>query len=167
MLSAISLIAASAAAEGPCDIVGKAGNPCVAAHSTVRVSLCAPSSEQGPRCSPSLLRLLTARPRDQALFAAYDGPLYNVSRPDGTSKNIGVLKAGGFADIKTHDGEPPERCSAPRAAPLRSLRRLTPRCPQPSAPRATASSPTCSTSRIAAANARRPLATTSASGTSS
>ena len=58
--------------------------------------------------SPSLLRLLTARPRDQALFAAYDGPLYNVSRPDGTSKNIGVLKAGGFADIKTHDGEPPE-----------------------------------------------------------
>ena len=29
-------IALAAAAEGPCDITGKAGNPCVAAHSTVR-----------------------------------------------------------------------------------------------------------------------------------
>ena len=66
--------------------------------------------------SPSLLRLLTARPRDQALFAAYDGPLYNVSRPDGTSKNIGVLKAGGFADIKTHDGEPGALLSPARSA---------------------------------------------------
>ena len=72
-----------------------------------------PRELSSKQCSPSLLRLLTARPRDQALFAAYDGPLYNVSRPDGTSKNIGVLKAGGFADIKTHDGEPPERLLTP------------------------------------------------------
>jgi len=64
-----------AAAEGPCDITGKAGNPCVAAHSTVR-----------------------------ALYAAYDGPLYNVTRiSDGKSTNVGVLKAGGFANIKTHE----------------------------------------------------------------
>jgi len=64
-----------AAAESPCDITGKAGNPCVAAHSTVR-----------------------------ALYAAYDGPLYNVTRiSDGKSINVGVLKAGGFANITTHD----------------------------------------------------------------
>merc|ERR1719188_2712112 len=64
-----------AAGERPCDITGKAGNPCVAAHSTVR-----------------------------ALYAAYAGPLYNVTRSsDGKSTNIGVLKAGGFANIATHD----------------------------------------------------------------
>merc|ERR1719181_1944411 len=62
-------------ALGPCDITGQAGNPCVAAHSTVR-----------------------------ALYAAYDGPLYNVTRSsDGKSANVGVLQAGGFANIATHD----------------------------------------------------------------
>lgn len=75
---AAALIAAAAVelpSQGPCDITGKAGNPCVAAHSTVR-----------------------------ALYAAYDGPLYNVTRSsDGRSANIGVLKAGGFANIATHD----------------------------------------------------------------
>jgi hypothetical protein len=30
------LIVAVVAAEGPCDILDAAGNPCVAAHSTVR-----------------------------------------------------------------------------------------------------------------------------------
>ena len=74
MVAALALVASAAAAEGPCDILGAAGNPCVAAHSTVR-----------------------------ALFAKYDGPLYNVSRPDGTSKNIGLLSPGGFADKKSHD----------------------------------------------------------------
>jgi hypothetical protein len=82
--AAVMLAAAAAAAatttevtttEGPCDILGKAGNPCVAAHSTTR-----------------------------ALFAAYDGPLYNVTRSsDGRSMNVGVLKPGGFADISTHE----------------------------------------------------------------
>ena len=46
---ALALCVVSTAAEGPCDILDAAGNPCVAAHSTVR-----------------------------ALYAAYDGPLYNV-----------------------------------------------------------------------------------------
>ena len=65
----------AAAAEGPCDITAAAGNPCVAAHSTVR-----------------------------ALYAGYDGPLYNVTRSsDGKSANIGVLEKGGFANIATHD----------------------------------------------------------------
>ena len=65
----------TSALEGPCDITGKAGNPCVAAHSTTR-----------------------------ALYAAYDGPLYNVTRSsDGTSTNIGVLSTGGYADITTHE----------------------------------------------------------------
>ena len=63
---------------GPCDITGAHGNPCVAAHSTTR-----------------------------ALFAAYDGPLYEVTRPDGKSANVGVLVAGGYANIKTHDGKHP------------------------------------------------------------
>ena len=56
---------ASAAAEGPCDILVAAGNPCVAAHSTVR-----------------------------ALYAKYDGPLYTVRTPDGTSANISAMAAG-------------------------------------------------------------------------
>ena len=45
----LALLVSTALAEGPCDILGAAGNPCVAAHSTVR-----------------------------ALYAAYDGPLYKV-----------------------------------------------------------------------------------------
>ena len=40
-------VLAAVSAEGPCDVTGRAGNPCVAAHSTVR-----------------------------ALFAGYTGPLY-------------------------------------------------------------------------------------------
>jgi len=74
------LIVAFAAAEGPCDILGGAGNTCVAAHSTVR-----------------------------ALYAAYDGPLYNVTRPDGKSANIGVLAAGGFANITAHEAFCPNK----------------------------------------------------------
>jgi hypothetical protein len=66
---------AAAAAEGPCDILGAAGNPCVAAHSTVR-----------------------------ALYANYSGPLYNVTRAsDGTSALVSVLEAGGYANIATHE----------------------------------------------------------------
>lgn len=76
--AACALLAATvqaASMEGPCDITGKAGNPCVAAHSTVR-----------------------------ALFAKYDGPLYNVTRAsDGKSMSIGVLAPGGFANITQHD----------------------------------------------------------------
>ena len=63
------------AASAPCDITGKAGNPCVAAHSTVR-----------------------------ALYATYDGPLYEVTRnSDGKPTDVGVLGPGGFANIATHD----------------------------------------------------------------
>ena len=80
-LPAAAVVAvASAAAEGPCDITGAAGNPCVAAHSTVR-----------------------------ALYGAYAGPLYNVTRAsDGQSTNIGPLEPGGFANITAHD----EFCAA-------------------------------------------------------
>ena len=68
------LLAAAAGAEGPCDILVAAGNPCVAAHSTVR-----------------------------ALYSKYDGALYNVSRtmPGSAaleSTNIGLLSAGGVAN---------------------------------------------------------------------
>ena len=74
-LATIAALATVAAAAGPCDITGAAGNPCVAAHSTTR-----------------------------ALYAAYDGPLYKVTRSsDGSSVNVGVLQAGGFANIATHE----------------------------------------------------------------
>jgi hypothetical protein len=67
--------AAAAAAPGPCDILGAAGNPCVAAHSTTR-----------------------------ALYSAYAGPLYNVTRAsDGASANISVLSPGGFANASAHE----------------------------------------------------------------
>jgi non-reducing end alpha-L-arabinofuranosidase len=59
----------------PCDIYAAAGTPCVAAHSTTR-----------------------------ALYAGYDGPLYQVTRAsDGTSADIGVLSTGGVADAAAQD----------------------------------------------------------------
>ena len=49
--------------EGPCDIYTAAGTPCVTAHSTTR-----------------------------ALFASYNGPLYQVMRQsDGKTLDIGVV----------------------------------------------------------------------------
>jgi hypothetical protein len=60
---------------GPCDIYGADGAPCVAAHSTVR-----------------------------ALYADYDGPLYQVIRAsDAKSKNIVPLTTGGYANAAAQD----------------------------------------------------------------
>src|SRR5208282_3407116 len=68
---------------GPCDILAAASNPCVAAHSTVRV-----------------------------LYSSYTGPLYQVcagsyspgpnSCTGGTTKDIGFV-AGGYADSAAQD----------------------------------------------------------------
>src|SRR5881398_3088894 len=59
--------AQTARPTGPCDIYAAAGTPCVAAHSTTR-----------------------------ALYAAYDGPLYQVQRQsDGALKDIGVVQPSG------------------------------------------------------------------------
>ena len=75
LVLALALAGATVAHQGPCDITGEALNPCVAAHSTTR-----------------------------ALYAKYDGPLYNVTRSsDGASTNVGVLTPGGFADTAKHD----------------------------------------------------------------
>ena len=66
--------------EGPCDVYERGGAPCVAAHSTTR-----------------------------ALYAAYDGPLYQVMREsDGKTLDIGVVRAtaddpGGYADAEAQD----------------------------------------------------------------
>ena len=66
---------AHAAGTGPCDIYASGGTPCVAAHSTTR-----------------------------ALFGAYNGPLYQVRRSsDNTTRDIGVLSAGGYANAATQD----------------------------------------------------------------
>ena len=66
---------AGAATSLPCDIYAAAGTPCVAAHSTTR-----------------------------ALYAAYNGPLYQVKRAsDGTTTNIGTLAAGGYANAAAQD----------------------------------------------------------------
>jgi hypothetical protein len=60
----------SVAATCPCDIYGAAGNPCVAAHSTVRL-----------------------------LLSTYTGPLYQVRRSsDNTTKNIYPITGGTIAD---------------------------------------------------------------------
>ena len=58
----------------PCDAYAADGGPCVAAHSTVR-----------------------------ALYAAYNGPLYQVKKTDGTVQDIGVLDPGGFANSADQD----------------------------------------------------------------
>lgn len=66
---------AQAASALPCDIYGAAGTPCVAAHSTVR-----------------------------ALFASYNGPLYQVRRAsDNGTTNIGLLSVGGYANAAAQD----------------------------------------------------------------
>jgi non-reducing end alpha-L-arabinofuranosidase len=69
--------------QGPCDIYAGAGDPCVAAHSTTR-----------------------------ALYASYNGPLYQVLRQsDGKTLDIGVVQpvaspvpdAGGYANAAAQD----------------------------------------------------------------
>ncbi len=69
--------------QGPCDIYAAAGDPCVAAHSTTR-----------------------------ALYASYDGPLYQVMRQsDRKTLDIGVVQPsaspvpdpGGYADAAAQD----------------------------------------------------------------
>jgi hypothetical protein len=69
--------------KGPCDIYAAAGDPCVAAHSTTR-----------------------------ALYASYNGPLYQVKRQsDGKTMEIGVVQpvaspvpdGGGYADAAAQD----------------------------------------------------------------
>jgi non-reducing end alpha-L-arabinofuranosidase len=67
--------ASQAATSQPCDIYAAGGTPCVAAHSTTR-----------------------------ALYGAYTGNLYQVRRSsDSTTRNIGVLSAGGIADAAAQD----------------------------------------------------------------
>jgi non-reducing end alpha-L-arabinofuranosidase len=67
--------AAQAATSEPCDIYANAGTPCVAAHSMTR-----------------------------ALFAGYDGPLYQVRRwSDNTTTNVGLLSTGGIANAATQN----------------------------------------------------------------
>ncbi|MEU0412890.1 alpha-L-arabinofuranosidase B [Streptomyces griseorubiginosus] len=64
-----------AATQAPCDIYAAGGTPCVAAHSTTR-----------------------------ALYATYNGPLYQVRRAsDNTTLNIGLLSAGGYANAAAQD----------------------------------------------------------------
>jgi hypothetical protein len=59
-----------AASNLPCDIYGNDRTPCVAAYSMGR-----------------------------ALYATYDGPLYQVQRAsDGATANVGLLSAGGYVD---------------------------------------------------------------------
>jgi hypothetical protein len=66
---------AQAATSLPCDIYAAGGTPCVAAYSTVR-----------------------------ALYASYDGPLYQVRRvSDGATANVGLLSAGGYANATNQD----------------------------------------------------------------
>ncbi len=66
---------ARAATQEPCDIYAAGGTPCVAAHSTTR-----------------------------ALYAAYNGALYQVRRAsDNATTNISPLSAGGVANAATQD----------------------------------------------------------------
>jgi len=65
----------SPAAARPCDLYASGGTPCIAAHSTIR-----------------------------ALYASYDGKLYQVRRKsDNTTKDINALSPGGFADAAAQD----------------------------------------------------------------
>ena len=75
LVTGIGASAASAATrEGPCDILQRAGTPCVAAHSTTR-----------------------------ALYRRYAGPLYEVQRSDGRLRDIRTVESGGVADAAAQD----------------------------------------------------------------
>ncbi|MHC5905499.1 arabinofuranosidase catalytic domain-containing protein [Streptomyces sp. S6] len=68
--SATAPPAATADVSLPCDLYAAGGTPCVTAHATTR-----------------------------ALFASYNGPLYQIQRAsDHTYRDIGVLAPGGYAD---------------------------------------------------------------------
>lgn len=72
---AVTAPASQAATQQPCDIYAAGGTPCVAAHSTVR-----------------------------ALYGSYTGSLYQVRRSsDSTTRDIGVVTAGGRADAAAQD----------------------------------------------------------------
>jgi non-reducing end alpha-L-arabinofuranosidase len=79
-VSGVGGIAPLSRPEGPCDIYAAGGNPCIAAHSSTR-----------------------------ALYASYNGPLYQVMRQsDGKTLDIGVVKSsekapGGYADAAAQD----------------------------------------------------------------
>src|SRR5690349_19447879 len=74
-LTLSTALPSQAATQGPCDIYAAGGTPCVAAHSTTR-----------------------------ALYGSYSGNLYQVRRSsDNTTKNIGVLSAGGVANAAAQD----------------------------------------------------------------
>ena len=64
------LIKSNRASSLPCDFFAAGSTPCVAAHSTVR-----------------------------ALFAIYEGPLYQIKRAsDNTTRDISVIPGSGYAD---------------------------------------------------------------------
>ena len=64
----------------PCDIYASYGTPCAAAYSTTR-----------------------------AMYAGYDGPLYQVTRTsDGTTRDIGLLTPGGDVDASQQDSFCPQ-----------------------------------------------------------
>jgi len=75
---AMKTSSSTARQEGPCDIYGTTGTPCVAAHSTTR-----------------------------ALYASYNGPLYQVKRQsDDKMLDVGTTRSAtsqGFADAEAQD----------------------------------------------------------------
>ena len=76
--------------KGPCDIYAAAGDPCVAAHSTTR-----------------------------AMYAAYNGPLYQVLRQsDGKTLDIGVVQP--CASPLPMRADTPMRPRRTRSAPIRT-----------------------------------------------
>jgi hypothetical protein len=73
--SASANVTAAVATSQPCDIYAAGGTPCETAHSTTR-----------------------------ALFASYNGPLYQVQRAsDHSYANIGLLSAGGVVNAASQD----------------------------------------------------------------
>lgn len=73
-LELLALGLTATVAAGPCDIYASGNTPCVAAHSTTR-----------------------------ALYDDYSGPLYQVTRSDGTTSDIAPQTAGGVADASAQD----------------------------------------------------------------
>jgi non-reducing end alpha-L-arabinofuranosidase len=74
LIGAVPTTAQQGRPKGPCDIFAAGGTPCVAAHSTTR-----------------------------ALYASYNGPLYQIKRqPDSRTLDIGLASAG-YANAAAQD----------------------------------------------------------------
>ena len=95
----LGLLVVLGVSGGPCDIYKNDGNDCVAAHSTVRALY---DSYKGTSSYFFFSFFSSAFSKFPSLTKTFKGPLYQVQRTDGETKDIYVLSSG-VADSDSQD----------------------------------------------------------------